>query len=255
MQQSSRTIVVGVYGSFQVHPWLQGGHEEDAYSLFVSRSTALGWATVEGSPSESGLWAMNEASQEWSIGETNGLVARYQVGMPDEAHAYQALPVQPLLACIDDCLRRVGELELAAVQLFLPPHSAEDSSARVLGGLNWFNVLERPGRTAVTATCDAVADEDFGARAEAVLAWLRRVRSGGFSVDSVSAEDVGAVVLESPVVGELWTGGRRQRVTFRGAVPEWSLDAVAVFSSLLWEGCRRQGVQGSMLLSVARSAT
>lgn len=76
-------------------------------------------------------------------------------------------------------------------------------------------------RTGLRVTVDAGADDVVRPAAAGVLAALRRVHTGPFTVDSCSIEDSDALVLDPAVVDDLWMGAGRRPVTFRATAPEY----------------------------------
>lgn len=237
------TVFAGVYGTLRVHPWLRDApSDQDVYSLFAARAAALGWSSTGG-----GLWGMNDAGEDRGAGDAPTRVAWVQVGTTDPAP--HAVPVQPVLACLRDTVARIGGLDLSAVQVLLPVQTAGPSTEQLLAGLNWFVDADPAASTAVRLTLDS---GDGAARwmAADVLAVVQQEWTGPFRVEDVSGE-LPHVAPEPPVVDDLWMGTDRHPVTFRCAVPEWSLDAVGWLAALFVEGCRQAGVRTTVLLGVA----
>jgi hypothetical protein len=238
------SVFVGVYGSLQVHPWLRGAVlDQDAYSLFASRATSMGWSYGSG---EGALWGMNDAGQDWEPGEGPARVAWFQVGTTDPTR--RVVPVAPILACVRDTVARIGELDLAAVQMVLPVQTAGPATEQLLSGLNWFATADPAARTAVRVTLDS-GDAAAHRAAFDVLAAVRQDWTGPFRVDEVS--EAAPVDPQPPVVDDLWMGTTRNPVTFDCSVPEWTLDATGWLVALFVEGCRQAGIRTTVLMSVA----
>lgn len=77
--------------------------------------------------------------------------------------------------------------------------------------------------------------------------WLREFRQDVFSCESVTDDD------EHPSLGTLndrWPGPSANRVTFRGTLAEWSLDAVGWVAAYLAEAACRHGVDTPVTLTL-----
>lgn len=70
------TGFLAVHGSLSVHDWLDPtASDEDAYSLFIRRSVALGWSdSAVSSPPQGRTWTVVDAGQDWT-GATRGACA------------------------------------------------------------------------------------------------------------------------------------------------------------------------------------
>lgn len=237
------TVFVGVYGSLRIHPWLRGTTpDQDAYSLFASRATSMGWSSGR----EGALWGMNDAGQDWEPEGGPMRVAWFQVGTGDSAPG--GVPVAPILACARDTVARIGQLDLAAVQMVLPVQTAGPATEQLLSGLNWFAAADPAARSTVHVTVDS-GDDVAHRAAPDVLAGVRHEWTRPFHVDAVS--EASPVDPRPAVVDDLWMGTTRHPVTFDCSVPEWTLDAVGWLGALFVEGCRQAGVRTTVLLSVA----
>ena len=244
-------MFVGVYGILHVHPWLDPTQlEDDAYSLFAARAVSMGWASADGHGPA--LWGMNDAGQDLRSGATR--VAWFQVEVAEPGNGDRPLPVQPVLVCAGDTLRRIGRLDLTAVSILLPLASGGPSVAPLVSGLNWFTPADPGARCAVHLTVEPGEDDVVRPVADEVTVALRRTNTGPFTVDAV-LPDGSAPAPEPAVVDDLWLGEDRHPVTFACSVPEWTPDAIGWLVALVGEGCRTAGVRTSVLVSVGRAAS
>ncbi len=252
MKIVSPTIIVGVYGSIHVHPWIEPEVlEEDTYSIFVSRAVSMGWSSTGPDGLTVDLWGMNDAGQDWSPRSSPTRVAWYQVGLANPSPDGGPLPIQPILACVNDSLNRTGELALTAVQLLLPLHLCGSAQAYLISGLNWFGTSDPGVRVPIRVTLDAGEGEEVRQKAPEVLATLQRLNTGPFTINSLSPEGSVAVELNPAVVDDMWLGESRHPVTFEGTVPEWTFDSLGWVVTLFAEACRRAGVRTTVLASVS----
>ena len=88
-----------------------------------------------------------------------------------------------------------------------------------------------------------------------MLDWLRKLDQHVFSDDSLSPANDDHPVLEPAVIDELWQGPARHRVTFQGALAEWTLDALGWLAALLAEASARHGVGIPLLVTASRSTS
>lgn len=116
----SRFLYAGLYG-----PWIRqpvgrrSEPTEDAYSLFLSRSAALGWLTLAEEGASGGYWGTSDAEALPGSGDERVLAAKFLVAITGALPGGSS-PVQPFLACIEDVVARLGALHLDAVQVLLP---------------------------------------------------------------------------------------------------------------------------------------
>jgi len=253
----SPTIFVGVYGSLQLHSWITAETvelEEDAYSLFMSRSISMGWSTAGGNDlTKEPLWGMNEAEIDRPTDNLNGRIAWFQVGVSDRFDA-RPLPVLPILACADDALNRVGEVHLDALQVFLPMHDDGDAAGHLVSGLNWFAICDPDARTSVRITIDGGDDSAVHHRAADILATLQQINTGAFHFDSISIDDSMVVDPIPAVVDERWLVRGHPRLTLVATTPEWSVDALGWIVALVAAVCGPSGRRPTPgLISIGRN--
>lgn len=241
-------MFAGVYGSIQLHRGAPSAPDgQDAYSVFMSRSVSLGWgSTGSNALTGSTLWGLNDAGQDWSPHDGPTRIAWFQVGLTDQAGG-SPLPVQPLLACVEDTMSWFGVLSLAGVQVLLPVQVAGNAQAHLVAGLSLFG--GRGALVPVRITLDAGCD-DLRPCADKILTNLRRFDTGSVSFDSHSVETRHTVRLEPEVVDELWMGPARNPITIRGTVPEFSFAMAGWILELCAEACRLAGVRTTVLASL-----
>jgi hypothetical protein len=105
-------MFAGLHGELTLHPWRDPvAAESDAYSLFHSRSVAMGWLTKAEQGATGGLWGMNDAGQRGLDPDAQHPYAVwFQVSMPRLISPTQPLPLQPFFSCVDDVVTRMGTL-------------------------------------------------------------------------------------------------------------------------------------------------
>jgi hypothetical protein len=157
-------MVAALRGSLAHHPRVTSA---DAFSLFVSRSSAMGWLSSHG---PGGCWGMNDAGSD-STG------AWFQVSLTGES-----VPVQAFLACAGDVVARLGEFRLESVELTVPMPPGADSMRSLLQDAGWF--ADRDPRLVTRAR---VAVDPF---VPGIVGWMREFRQ-----DVVSFSSLDEVVL------------------------------------------------------------
>ena len=234
---------------------------QDAYSLFYARSAAMGWLTPDEGAS-GGLWGMNDAEAGRDAGPLPHRVAWFQVSLSGPFPA-GVVPVQPFLSCAGDVVARLGALRLEAVQVLMPGQDApvrgdfaSPSSMRVARPLldtrNWFGDCNPRLREPARVTLDGGPDPSVRAAAPAIAQWIEEVDQDVFAGDSFSLADGDHLVLRPTPLDER-PDTSHHRVTFRGTLAEWSLDAVGWLAAFLADVSSRQGVSTPLMLSADRS--
>lgn len=250
-----------MYGELAPYRW-HGFHVpgEDVYSLFHSRSAAMGWLTDARPGSVGGLWGMNDAGQGLGESGPSSFVAWFQVTVTGlQAHG---LPVQPFLACAADVIARIGDLSLLAVQMLLPLQTSSAGSGdtstvdpvlSLLQATNWFADGDPASRARVRVTLDTGQDSRIRMVAHHIDEWLRPIHQDVFTDHSlVTADDSDDLVRMTPVSDQLWNGPAQHRIAFDGKLIEWSLDAIGWLASLLAIAGSHQGIRTPMMLTVRR---
>jgi hypothetical protein len=256
--RAARTLYAALYGEFAPHP--RPAPSQDAYSLFYARSAAMGWLTPAREGALGGLWGMNDA--EAGPGPQPSPAAFFQVTLTEPAEG-RLLPVHPFLACAGDVVARLGTLRLDAVKVLLPEHDA-DADARFASpsgmlvsralqdALNWFGDCGPWQRVPVRVTLDGLADPSIRVAAPALCQWVREVNQEVFDCESWSGDD--HLVLPPATTFEGGPDGDHHRVTFRGTLAEWSLDALGWLTAFLADVSARHGVRAPLMLTADRAA-
>ena len=257
-------MFAALFGELVLHRRLDTESEatQDAYSLFYARSSAMRWLTPAVQGAAGGLWGMNDAAAVPDSGPRPSRVAFFQVVLTEPSLG-KLLPVQPFLVCAGDVMARLGMLRLDAVQVLLPEREAEEdaqfaspSGARVASSLldadNWFAGGDPRARTVVRVTLDGGPDPSIRAAAPAIVQWARDVRQEVFACHSLSLAEDDHLILWPIPFGPAPAGPHR--VTFRGTLAEWSLDALGWLAAFLADGTARYGVSSQLMLTADRAA-
>jgi hypothetical protein len=248
--RAARTLYAALYGEFVAHP--RPALSQDAYSLFYARSAAMGWLTPAREGELGGLWGMNDAEAGLSS------AAFFQVTLTEPAEG-RLLPVQPFLACAGDVMARLGTLRLDAVKVLLPEHDADAdaqfaspssmrTSRALLDALNWFGDCDPRQRVPARITLDGLADPSIGTAAPALWQWVREINQEVFDCESWSEDDHLVLPPATTFEGE----GDHHRVTFRGTLAEWSLDALGWLATFLADLSARHGVRTPLIVTADR---
>jgi hypothetical protein len=96
----------------------------------------------------------------------------------------------------------------------------------LLDALNWFADSDPRLQARVRVTMDGGPDPSIRAAAPAILRSVQEVHQNVFAGDSFSLADDDHLVLRPTPLKEGWPGTAHHRVTFRGTLAEWSLDAL-----------------------------
>ncbi|HEY2306381.1 MAG TPA: hypothetical protein VGI05_10925 [Streptosporangiaceae bacterium] len=262
--KAARTLYAALYGEFAPHPRqaAEGELSQDAYSLFYARSAAMGWLTPAREGALGGLWGMNDAEAGPGPGLQPSLAAFFQVTLTEPAEG-RLLPVYPFLACAGDVVARLGTLRLDAIKVLLPEHGADADahfaspssmlvSRALLDALNWFGDCGPRQQVPVKITLDGLADPSIRTAASAIGEWVREINQEVFDCESWSEDD--HVVLLPVTSFEGGPDGGHHRVTYRGTLAEWSLDALGWLAAFLADMSARHGVRTPLILTAYRTA-
>ena len=262
----ARTMFAALFGELALHPRpdAAGERSQDAYSLFWARSAAMGWLTPAKEGATGGLWGMNDADASAAPGPQPQRVAWFQVTLTEPPPG-NVLPVQPFLACARDVLARLGTLRLEAVLVLLPERDVpgrgyltSPSGVQVAGQLlatpGWFADCGPQSRSPVQVTLDGGPDPVIRAVAPAMLRSLQEVRQGVFTCDSFSLADDDHLILQPIPFEATASEAGHHRVTFRGTLAEWSLDALGWLAAFLADISSRHGAGIPLMLTAGRSA-
>lgn len=257
-------MFAALFGELQLHPRPDSLAErpEDAYSLFYARAAAMGWLTPAVQGASGGFWGMNDAEAGPAFGPQLSRVAFFQVVLTGPAPG-KLVPVQPFLSCAGEVTARLGALTLEAVQVLLPerdaPGEAEPGSRSgmrvawpLFDALDWFADCDPRLRAPVRVTLDGGPDPSVRAAAPAMAQWVREIRQGVFVCESFSLADDDHLVLR-PIPFEDEQASTHHRVTLRGTLAEWSLDALGWLAAFLADGSSRHGISTPLIFTADRS--
>jgi hypothetical protein len=254
-------MFAALHGELALHPWRDPFvAPSDPYSLFVARSSAMGWLAEAAENASGGIWGMNDAGQDPGSGQQPSRVAWFQVSLIEPGPAGRPLPVQAFLSCAGDVVARIGTLRLQAVQILLPVQSLDVSAdaARVSAVMTlvqdagWFADCDPHLTTQVRVTLDGGQDPSIRSAAPQMLHRMQEVKQDAFSCDSFSLMDDDDLALKPAVIDELWLGPAHHRATFRGTLAEWSLDALGWLAAFLADASFGQGVSTPLILTASR---
>ncbi len=260
----ARTMFAALFGELVPHPRSAslGESSEDAYSLFYARSAAMGWLTPAVQGASGGFWGMNDAEAGPASGPQPQRAAWFQVVLTGPAPGKLA-PVQPFLSCAGEVVARMGTLTLEAVQVLLPERDppggglpASPSGMRVawplLDALDWFTDCDPRLRAPVRVTLDGGPDPSVRAAAPAIAKWVQELRQDAFQCESFSLADDDHLVLRPIPFEDGRASPPHHRVTFRGTLAEWSLDALGWLAAFLADGSSRHGISTPLIFTADR---
>ncbi len=253
--RSDHTMFAALHGELVLHPERDPvAAASDAYSLFVARSSAMGWLASVTENVSGGVWGMNDAGQQsdrvW-----------FQVSVLTPLSADQPLPIQPFLACAADVVARMGTLRLAGLQVLLPvqilAESANTSAQRnavltLVQDSGWFADCHPQHSTRIRVTVDGGQNSTICSAASRMFQWMQTIQQDVFACDSFSLTD-DAAVWPAPFIDQLWLGPAQHRATFHGALVEWSLDALGWLAAFFASASCQYGVSTPLLLTFSRA--
>ena len=123
----------------------------------------------------------------------------------------------------------------------------------LLDCLNWFADCDPRLRAPVRVTLDGGPDPSIRAAAPAILQWVQEVYPDVFVGDSLSLADDDHLILRPTPFEDATSHAVHHRVTFRGTLAEWSLDALGWLAAFLADGSSRHGVRTPLILTADRS--
>ncbi len=148
---TNTTLFLEAFGQLTPGTAVINAEEEDLYSVFRTRAELMSWSAVSNTR-HSVLWNMHEA--ELTAGSASSRIGYAQVGMDvHDKHFlghYSIDPVRALPAlsqCLDDSLRRFGNVTLAGLQVTLHDLKplAPDTVIDYVSPGNWFNLAAPAG--------------------------------------------------------------------------------------------------------------
>jgi len=261
-----RTLFAALHGELAPHPWRDPlAATADAYSLFVARSSAMGWLTEAEEDAPGGIWGMNDAGHALPSGAQPSRIAWFQVSLTHPLPASRPVPVQAFLSCARDVLARIGTVHLQALQVLLPVamrrepagvSSGANAAMALLQDAGWFADCDPRMKTQVQVTLDGGQDAPIRAAAPGMLRWMQELKQSVFRCDPLSlsmTDNDDASLLSPTITDELWGGPARHRIRFRGALAEWSLDALGWLAAFVAAASSQHGVSSPLLLTISRT--
>jgi hypothetical protein len=257
-------MFAALFGELVPHPRPDtlGDRPKNAYSLFHARSAAMGWLTRAAQDASGGFWGMNDAEAGSASGPQPSRVAFFQVVLTGPAPEKLA-PVQPFLSCAGEVVARLGTLTLEAVQVLLPERDPPDgwpalpSGMRaawpLLAALEWYADCDPWLRAPVRVTLDGGPDPSIRTAAPAIAQWVQELRQDAFEFKSFSLADDDHLVLRPIPFEDERASTLHHRVTFRGTLAEWSLDALGWLAAFLADGSSRHGISTPLIFTADRS--
>ena len=256
------TMFAGLHGELTLHPWRDPvAAESDAYSLFHSRSVAMGWLTEAKEGATGGFWGMNDAGQQGPDPQAQYPYALwFQVAVSQLVSPKQSLPLQPFLACIGDVIARMGRFQLDALQVLLPLQSFDrlaDASSRhdalfaPLSSTGWFFERNPSAAVRVQVVLNGGQSPAICSVATELFERLQQVKQTVFVCDEFSLTD--DTNLEKPIyIDDLWVGPPQHPLTIYGTLAEWSLDALGWLAAFLAAISFELGITTPLLLTVSQ---
>lgn len=256
-------MFAALHGELVLHPGRDpDSASSDAYSLFVARSSAMGWLADPAEQAPGGVWGMNDAGQDPRPASKPSRVAWFQVSLTEPVPGVRPLPVQAFLSCASDVVARIGMLRLQAVQVLLPVQSLErpaSASPRVGAVMNllqdagWFADCDPRSRAQVRITLHGGRVPYTGVAPPEILRWMQAFKQDVFSCRSFSSTDADhGLDLDPAVTYEPWLGLADHWATFRGALAEWSPDALGWLAAFLAEASCQHGAGAPLLFTASR---
>lgn len=239
---------VALYGGLtaSVGPSIRLNSDDDAYRLFVARSTALGWLHGD----QPGLWGTHDAYLDADLNDSR--FAWFHVGFPQTG---RLLPLIPLMSCVGSVVSRFGKPDLTGIQVELPAQISTEGypadRARhidLASAVGWFWVAPDVEMVPITVTLSADGS-DRGSEGLAIEAWIGKLVQRAFRVLAVRDEAVQLFGDRDPLGGE----PVRPFVTFDATLSEWSFEALGLTLALLSEACRSSAIDSSVVVSLKRS--
>lgn len=244
------SVAVGVYGSRRARPVHQGDGSlaADCFSVFQAFSVGMGYSSPD---FRSGLWGMNDAVGPLETSSSGpGLCGWFQV-TPSGAVGAPAL-LQPLAGAAVATLERFGELDLSAIEFFVPLDAPiERERQLMLDAQPWFATATSSARARVRISVElSTGGPSLSGLGDAVDAL--GARSDGFVFSTV--EDETPVDFADPVPWRWWLGeaGTTRTVEVTASIPGWEPLALGRAAYYVSVGCRVRGASAAGI-RVARS--
>jgi hypothetical protein len=239
------SVIVGLHGTFipgaRIRQQVPGGpHSEDAYSLIVKRSIALGFVEV-GDATGRGQWGHEDAGGPLDVNVDNAEVIWLQ------AHPLQRrLPIAAMASVLDDVLGHVGTFDFTGFHLFADVDDFDSARLDNSYQAAWFRAEDPQHSMLVDVLLHLAGQGSDGAAelAENVQAnageqvVLRRSDVASSSADKVRSET------------RVWTE-LPQQARFTAEIGGWSVDRAAWLATLCLDAAGQTGHHGGALIKLA----
>ncbi|SFO07477.1 hypothetical protein SAMN04487980_105511 [Streptomyces sp. cf124] len=265
------TVIIGLHGILQRHPWLdrvverdpESSVEEDVLGLVIDRAGAYGWQTVSSWLSEGGqvtahheptAWAHEEVGGDWTDDGRVHQLGWVQAGVLGES-VLPGLPVRPIALVLSEALARVGEVTFTGLHALVPLRAGERNTAFHQAELApWFGLADPDARHEVVVTVSGLPsacalDEDGSV---AVCDAVRDMAQDSVTDFSASAAAAGLPPgLELDLDRVLHTQGMREVARFGCRTREWSPDVAVWLLEMVADGLRGAGLSTRLVITVS----
>lgn len=240
------TVVVEGFGAFSPSFKLISdlGKEGALWVAFGSAGELMRWSREfshrPGDPPDTGLWWLEEA--EFALSEGTSRIGFAQVGVGQDVHVAPLLV--PLCQCFDESLRRLGDVDLRALQFnakrLLPDRRPGDRP--FIPELGWFRMAQGPRVNAFIAFDDGFirrrSEQEF---IETVQGW----NSLGVFEFGTPVPGLTEHAIEDRIA---WPADTALRPAERGIpveMPEWTPASAAMALAWVIENARRDQAAAS----------
>lgn len=245
-------MFVALFGGLVPHPWRGPEPDQDAYSLFVQHSMAMGWLNEEG-----GLWSMNDAGWNHPLAAAEPtLMSWFQVEV-EAVDDDSPLPVQPFLHCAGEVTARAGGLDLSAALVLLPTQGLSRSE-RVghwalpsMRTAHWFEPADPALKTKVEVCLDLGSDRANPTVIQQLKSRLDHLDQHVFERTHCAAGENGGGI-SPPFDDSFWNGPPVQHVILGGELVEWSLDGIGWLAEVIADCVARLGCHSPVVMSIER---
>ncbi|GAA2240181.1 hypothetical protein GCM10010145_02250 [Streptomyces ruber] len=251
------TLVLGVHGILDQHPWVdrvrtEDDLDEDVFSLVTKRASAYGFSsTLLGkAAAHLELWEHNDADGDWAQDGRVRQLAWLQATLPGRPRG-RRLPLLPAVTVLTDALHRVGTVRFTGLHAVVPLRGVADVRAELATVADWYALADPDGSAVLTVTVSArpsagLAGRDAEVREAALARTYERMTVEAASLPGPPPG------LASPLAGEMQTTGMRQALAFRCGVREWSPDVAAWTTEIFADALRATGTAEPVLVTVSQ---
>ncbi|MFJ4900582.1 hypothetical protein [Streptomyces sp. NPDC088727] len=259
------TLVVGLHGVLDRHPWIDRVNaefdlEEDVFSLAVRRASAYAWSStvLTDKPAADNLWDHNDADGDWTQDGQVRQLAWLQASLPRPANTpgrrqrARRLPVLPVITVLSDALRRVGTVRLTGTHALVPLHRAGDARVELAEVADWFALADPSAAAPLTVTVSALPSANLGVRAADIRDAALERTYGHLGVEPIKPVTVKTPGLAQPLAGVVQAEGLRRALAYRCEAREWSTDVAAWATEVFADSVRAvTGLSGPIIVTVS----